>query len=529
MNARRATPWVAGLLALLGVALVGLRAYTRHAQQLASGESLWRLTYTVKFQTETAGARLSAAFPFDTAHCRVFRQNVLHPDLQPERLRSPLLATREIDLLTLQPGEQSMTAKFDIHLSRRARFHAYDREPILSAQARAEWLRSDKLVQADSSVVAETLQNIRRDTPPPGDLVQRLFEYCHTQIATGEEAAPSDAAGALKAKAGSPIGRARALAALCRANKTPARLVTGFVVEENDTLEPRVWVEVWSGKRWEPYEPENGFARELPYNYLAVRRDGSEIVRVARGSGLETHFAALRLPPGPGAGGRSKHRSLTALADLTRLPLEMHEVLSLILLLPIGGLVTAFFRTIVGVRTFGTFTPTLIALSFVFADWRTGVFVFVLVLAIGLVSRSFLDRLKLLMVPRLSTVLTLVVLCIIFCVSLLDMLRLTPGAQAVLLPMVILTMTIERFYLTSEEDGTGFAFQLLAGTVVVAFCCYLVLRWAAVGRFLFAFPEAHLVTIAVLILMGRYTGYRLSELLRFRDFGPAHQPKEPRS
>ena len=270
------------------------------------------------------------------------------------------------------------------------------------------------------------------------------------------------------------------------------------------------------------------FTRELPYNYLAVRRDGGDIVRVTRGAGLETHFSALQLPSGLGAG-RSKHNSLTALADLTRLPLEMHEVLSLILLLPLGGLVTAFFRTIVGIRTFGTFTPSLIALSFVFADWRTGVFVFALVLGVGLVSRSFLDRLKLLMVPRLSTVLTLVVLCIIFCVSLLDMLRLTPGAQAVLLPMVILTMTIERFYLTSEEDGTGFALQLLAGTVVVSLCCYFVLRWGSVGRFLFAFPEAHLVTIAVLILMGRYTGYRLSELLRFRDFGPTRKPEGPQS
>lgn len=527
MNARKATPWVAGLLALLGVALVGLRAYTRHAQQLASGESLWRLTYTVKFQTETSGARMSAAFPFDTAHCRVFRQNVLHPDMQPERLRSPLLATREIDLLTLQPGEQNMTAKFDIHLSRRGRFPAYN-EPLLSAQARAEWLRSDKMVQTDNPVVMEALQNIRRETPPTGDVIQQLFEYCHTQIAAAEEETQADAASTLKKKAGTPAGRARALVALCRANKTPARLVTGFVMEENDSLEPRIWVEVWLGNRWSPFEPENGFARELPYNYLAVRRDGGDIVRVTRGSGLEAHFSALRLPSGLGAG-RSKHNSLTALADLTRLPLEMHEVLSLILLLPLGGLVTAFFRTIVGIRTFGTFTPSLIALSFVFADWRTGVFVFALVLGVGLVSRSFLDRLKLLMVPRLSTVLTLVVLCIIFCVSLLDMLRLTPGAQAVLLPMVILTMTIERFYLTSEEDGTGFALQLLAGTVVVSLCCYFVLRWGSVGRFLFAFPEAHLVTIAVLILMGRYTGYRLSELLRFRDFGPTRKPEGPQS
>ena len=155
-------------------------------------------------------------------------------------------------------------------------------------------------------------------------------------------------------------------------------------------------------------------------------------------------------------------------------------------------------------------------------------FVFALVLSLGLVSRSFLDRLKLLMVPRLSVVLTLVVLCIIFCVSLLDYMHLTPGAQAVLLPMVILTMTIERFYLTSEEDSVPFALQLLAGTVAVAVCCYLVLRWAAAGRILFMFPEAHLFTIAVLILMGRYTGYRLTELWRFRDFKPRGPSEPPR-
>ena len=527
MNARKATPWVAGILAMTGMVCIGLRIRTQHELQLASGESLWRLTYAVKFQTEQAGARLSLAIPFDTPRCRVFRQVVRYSDLQPERLRAPLLEAREIDLVTRRAGDQNLTARFDIHLSRRARFSAYDSETSLTAQARAEYLRGDKGIQVESAAVTETLQSIRRETPPPDDLVKRLFEYCHTQIVAGEENAPADAAGAIKKKTGSPLGRARALVALCRANKTPARMVTGFVIEESESLEPRAWVEVWNGRRWEPFEPVNGYMRELPYNYLAVRRDGGDIVRVTRGSGLESHFSVLRLPPGPGAA-RSKHRSLLGLVDLTRLPLEMHEVLSLILLLPLGGLVTAFFRTMVGVRTFGTFTPTLIALSFVFADWRTGIFVFALVLSLGLVSRSFLDRLKLLMVPRLSVVLTLVVLCIIFCVSLLDYMHLTPGAQAVLLPMVILTMTIERFYLTSEEDSVPFALQLLAGTVAVAVCCYLVLRWAAAGRILFMFPEAHLFTIAVLILMGRYTGYRLTELWRFRDFKPRGPSEPPR-
>ena len=51
--------------------------------------------------------------------------------------------------------------------------------------------------------------------------------------------------------------------------------------------------------------------------------------------------------------------------------------------------------------------------------------------------------------------LTYVVLTIVFASSLLEYFHLTPSAQAVLLPMVILTMTVERFYITSEEDGLG--------------------------------------------------------------------------
>ena len=102
------------------------------------------------------------------------------------------------------------------------------------------------------------------------------------------------------------------------------------------------------------------------------------------------------------------------------LPIDMHEVLALILLLPLGALVTAVVRTIIGLRTFGTFTPTLLALSFVYNDWRTGLLVFLAVMILGFSSRNLLDKLKLLLVPRLGIILTLVVLCIVFSISTLD-------------------------------------------------------------------------------------------------------------
>jgi len=287
-------------------------------------------------------------------------------------------------------------------------------------------------------------------------------------------------------------------------------------MEESSHAKPHHWVEVLANGHWLSYDPANGFARQLPHNLVPVRRGGEAIVIGDGLRGLEPRFSVVRLPGGPPgltAGSRNPLRIL----DLTRLPIEMQRVLRVILLMPLGALVTCVFRNLIGIRTSGTFTPTLLALAFAFADWRTGLLVLATVVVLGVATRSSLERLKLLMLPRLSIVLTLVVCLIVFGVSALDYLDWTPGAETVLLPMVILTMIVERFYVTSQEDGPGVALQLLGGTLLVGVFCYLVLRWEAVGRLFLAYPEAHFFTVAVLVLIGRYTGYQLLELWRFRD------------
>ena len=43
------------------------------------------------------------------------------------------------------------------------------------------------------------------------------------------------------------------------------------------------------------------------------------------------------------------------------------------------------------------------------------------------------------------------------------------------------------------------------------------LGWNEVGQFVLVYPESHLFTIAIFILLGRYAGYRITELWRFRD------------
>jgi len=516
LNARKAIFWVVGTLVALGLACVGARVHLRRQMALVPGDSLWRISYTVEFQARKAGARLRLGIPADTPHARVFRERLFHSGLIPARSRPSRAGNRQTDLVAIRPGACSASARFDVHLSPRPLWRPSIPSTPISAEDRAAWLRSTKSIQVEDGRVAAVLGILRREGWRPAELVPRLFDYCQSEIALDVEG-PHDAAAVLEAKRGDALGRTRAFVALCRAAKAPARLVVGFDLGNHARSEPRVWAEVLTDHAWEPYDLVDGHARQLPHTFVPVWRNGDEVVRLWDGSGLRTDFAVFRLPPSPGMFRSEVRASPLEILNLTRLPLEMHRVLAVILLLPLGALVTAVFRAVIGVRTFGTFTPALVALSFVYSDWRAGVFVFVLAIGLGLLSRAGLERLKLLMVPRLGFLLTLIVWCVVFSVSLLDYFQLIPSTQAVLLPLVILTMTVERFHVTSEEDGLRFAVQLLAGTMLVAACCYAVLRWDAVGDLLLVFPESHLFTLAAMVLLGRYTGYRLTELWRFRD------------
>jgi hypothetical protein len=249
---------------------------------------------------------------------------------------------------------------------------------------------------------------------------------------------------------------------------------------------------------------------------VPARRGGDSIVIGSLTQGLMPSYAIVRLPPDPRIL-RVDERHPLRILDLTRLPVSMHDVLKILLLLPFAAFITTVVRNVIGIGTFGTFSPALLAMSFIYAEWRTGLVILLTVVTIGLVGRSFLERLRLLMVPRLSIILTVVILCVVFSLSTLYYMFDLASAQAVLLPMVIMTMLIERFHVTVDEDGLIFAVKLALGTLVVAILCYAVLGWETVGDFVLKYPESHLFTIAAFIALGRYAGYRVTELWRFRD------------
>ena len=201
------------------------------------------------------------------------------------------------------------------------------------------------------------------------------------------------------------------------------------------------------------------------------------------------------------------------------LPIATQAVYQVLVLLPIGGLLVVLLRNVVGVATFGTFMPVLVALAFRETQLLWGVILFSATVALGLLARRFLERLKLLLVPRMAAVLTIVVLLL----GLISLLGYGTGIEralsTALFPIVILTMVIERMSVVWEEVGGRTALQQAIGSLAVAVIAYGVFSNGLVQHLTFVFPELLLVALALMLLLGRYSGYRISELYRFRPLG----------
>jgi hypothetical protein len=202
--------------------------------------------------------------------------------------------------------------------------------------------------------------------------------------------------------------------------------------------------------------------------------------------------------------------------SLYSLPAPQREGFRIIMTLPIGIFMLVVLRNVIGLRGVGTFMPVLIALAFRDTHLVWGVVLFSVVLAAGLLVRLYFDHLKLLLVARLGAIVMFVILMMGVLTVLSDKLNFTPGLSIALFPLVILTMTIERVSVLWDESGPAVAIRQAAMSLIIAAICYLVISAQPIQHIFFSFPELILVLMALTLLIGRYTGYRLSELVRFR-------------
>ena len=295
------------------------------------------------------------------------------------------------------------------------------------------------------------------------------------------------------------------------------RSVMGLYLEDarrRQVLTPMV--EIHTGERWLLFNPETG-ETGVPENLLLWHRGGVSVLDVTGGRRSHVSFSMIRqtISARQLALAKSSESAFSRLG-VYRLPIEEQSMFKLLLLLPLGAAVVVFMRVIIGLQTAGTFMPILISLAFLQTSLLPGLISFVSVVGIGLVLRSYLSRLNLLLVARIATLIVLV----IFVISALSIIGYqmgySTGMTITFFPMIIIAWTIERMSILWEEDGAHEVLIQGGGSLLVAVMAYLLMQWPLLQHLTFNFPELNLVLLALILAMGQYTGYKLSELRRFR-------------
>jgi hypothetical protein len=321
-------------------------------------------------------------------------------------------------------------------------------------------------------------------------------------------------------KSATPDNWATMLTEVLAGARIPSRVVYGLPLEQDFVDAPlTAWLEVHDGERWYGFDPQSGRAG-YPMNFLIWSYDHPKITTTKGVRSVEVGFSANHTPMPQLAVSRTVESKLdTGLMALSldALPVRTQNVYRVLLMVPLGAFVIVLMRGVVGVPTFGTFMPVLVALAFRETKLVAGIALFLIVVSLGLMFRSALTSLRLLLMPRLASVLVITI-GIMLTISLVSAkLGIEQGLSIALFPMVILTMTIERMSIVWEERGPVTAIKEFVGSLVVAVAGYYAMTEPHLVYLMSTFPELLLVVLAACLCFGAYTGYRLSEILRFRD------------
>jgi hypothetical protein len=365
----------------------------------------------------------------------------------------------------------------------------------------------------------ETLLDDLNLPPSPDEVgrVRTLYAFVSHEIDTARSAG-DDAVLVLEQREGSREGKERLLVTLLRAAAVPARNVRGLQLVEDAQPAERIWTEAWLGDGWVPMSASDGFFAEQPASLIVLGVGDRSVVEGTQVTALAYRYHSMRehLRPEEIAAAMAPDNRALANLSLYTLPLATQTSLRLLLVFPVGAFIVAVIRNVVGVVTFGTFLPVLIAFALRQFDILSGLTLVAVVLGIGVVGRLLLERLRLLLVPRLAILLCLVILTVTGFALVARSTEMREFLAGVLFPIVILTMLIERFSIAVAEEGWRPASGRLAWSIAATVAVYPAFRSVQVAHVMFSFPELVLCLMGILVWIGGYTGYRLSDLIRFR-------------
>lgn len=186
-------------------------------------------------------------------------------------------------------------------------------------------------------------------------------------------------------------------------------------------------------------------------------------------------------------------------------------------LLPLIITIAVIGRQIVGIKGLGISTPLLIGFALTATGLQAGVMIFMLILITALLIKAILRKIRLLYLPKMALMISGAVATVILATPLLPYKNDLEFPQATL-ALIIIILAMEQFVALIIERGTRKTFKIAFETLSISVLVFLLATWDYLYNLALTYPFFILLgAILINAFLGKWTGLRVSEYIRFKD------------
>jgi len=193
------------------------------------------------------------------------------------------------------------------------------------------------------------------------------------------------------------------------------------------------------------------------------------------------------------------------------------KTIVMLLLLPLLATLVSVMHYILGVSGYGIFVPTMIAVALSATGIAGGLILFGAILMISILSNLILKRLKLHFWPVRALGLVFISVGVFGLMVISTGLKMVDISNISIFPVLFMILLAEEFTRTQLVKSKKEAIKLTLGTLGLAILGAVLMGWQGVAEVVLRYPEAIIVvTVVINLMVGNYTGIRLTEIKRFR-------------
>lgn len=191
----------------------------------------------------------------------------------------------------------------------------------------------------------------------------------------------------------------------------------------------------------------------------------------------------------------------------------------LILLTPIIAMLVSFVRIVVGLPTLELFVPIALAYALVAVGIALGLIVLAAVIFASYVAKVFLKNLNTMFFPKRSLSMLFLALFVFAALTVAVFFELGTVRNVSIFPILILMLLGDSIVSIQLHKSFMETFSITAMTILIGLVGYWLATSVSFQQTLLLYPEVILLTIPANILIGRYFGLRLTEIVRFKALG----------